>query len=64
MNKEKLISLVKYESDVKLKLASTVLPEKHKNRAKEYRQFLERELSMVSAKIELVKTAMPVEVKK
>jgi hypothetical protein len=57
MSKEKLQSLTKYANDVKSKLSSALLPEKHKSRPVQYRQFLERELTTVNAKIEFIKAS-------
>lgn len=61
MTKDSLIKLVKYQTDVKLKLQSVTLPAKHANRPDSYKQFLERELKKVTTKID---TAQLTEVKK
>lgn len=62
MSKEKLIKLTKYSDSIKSKLAEKVLPEKQKNRPEQYRQFLERELAMVTSKMDVLK--MSVDTKK
>ena len=51
MSKEKLNSLNKYSQDLKNKLTS-ITPEKHKDHPDTYKNFLERELSQTSKKIE------------
>jgi len=58
MSKEKLQSLTKYADNVKNKLSSSV-PEKHKNRSAEYRQYLERELAASTKKIEALRLLEP-----
>lgn len=55
MSKEKLISLSRYSETLKNRLADPVIPEKHKNRANEYRQFLQFELKAVTTKIDYLK---------
>lgn len=55
MSKEKLQRLNKYADSIKNRLAEKNLPEKQKNRPAQYKQFLERELSTVSAQIEAMK---------
>lgn len=55
MSKEKLQKLNKYAEGLKSKLSDRTLPEKHKNRPEQYKQFLERELSTVNSKIEAMK---------
>lgn len=57
MSKEKLQRLSKYADSIKTKLGETRLPEKQKNRPAQYKQFLERELSTVTAQIESMKMA-------
>lgn len=54
LSKEKTASLVKYQVQLKDKLASTT-PAKHVHRDASYRQYLERELSAVTATIEAAK---------
>jgi uncharacterized protein YpmS len=56
VSKEKTLSLTKYLSDLKNKLSSQ-LPEKHKNRECQYKQFLNNEIKTVSAKLEVLKLA-------
>ncbi len=58
MSKEKIQRLSKYANDIKSKLSDKVLPEKQKNRPAQYKQFLERELSTVSAQIESMKMSV------
>ncbi len=55
MNKEKLTSLVKYQSSLKERLNSIVLPEKHTHRPESYKHFLKNELRLVTNKIEAAK---------
>lgn len=55
MSKEKLISLTKYQSDLKNKADSKEIPTKHINRERQYRDFLSNELRIVTAKIETMK---------
>jgi hypothetical protein len=64
MSKEQLQRLTKYSSDIKNKLADTNLPEKQKKRPVQYRQFLERELSAVTSKIDALKISATPETKK
>lgn len=59
MSKEKLIRLTKYQSDVKSRLSESTPSKKQSNRPKEYKQFLERELSTVTNKIEALKVSLP-----
>ncbi len=54
MNKEKLISLTKYQSDLKSKLSDPI-PSKHKHRPAEYKNFLKNEIRIVSDKIDAAK---------
>ncbi len=54
MNKEKLASLTKYMGELVYKLESPV-GSKHVNHPATYRQFLERELQAVKAKIAAAK---------
>jgi hypothetical protein len=54
MSKEKVANLTKYVSDLKNKSTSTT-PTKHKGRESSYKQFLEREISMASKKLEELK---------
>ena len=56
MSKEKLIGLTKYSNELKAKLSDTV-PAKHKNRAKQYHAFLEKDLKAVNAQIDNLKLA-------
>lgn len=53
MSKEKLKSLAKYKMDIQNRLSSDT-PEKHKTHPKEFKQYLERELADVNAKIEKI----------
>lgn len=46
MAKEKLVSLMKYKQDLVNKLSSPI-PEKHKNRPKQYEQYLKNEIEAV-----------------
>lgn len=55
MNKETLGKLQKYAEHLKSRQESA-LPEKHKHRPDTYKQFLERELKVVNAKIDQIKT--------
>lgn len=64
MSKEKIQSLTKYAEHLKAKLSEKTLPEKHKNRPAQYKQFLERELSATTAKIDSLKISSPAESKK
>jgi hypothetical protein len=64
MGKETLQRYTKYATDIQNKLADKTLPEKQKNRPVQYRQFLERELAAVTAKIDALKMSAPPEAKK
>jgi hypothetical protein len=55
MNKDLLPKQVKYAESLKSRLSETTIPEKHKNRPVQYREFLERELKKVNRKIEDLK---------
>jgi hypothetical protein len=59
MSKEKLIKLTKYANDVKNKLSDGTLSEKQKNRPKQYKAFLERELAAATAKIDAIRVSLP-----
>ena len=59
MSIQKLPTLVNYSNQLQSKLADKAVPEKHKNREGTYRQFLERELKTVNAKIEELKLSLP-----
>ena len=48
----KITLLREYQSALETRLQATTTPEKHKNRDKEFRQYLERELESVKTKIE------------
>lgn len=54
MDKNKLISLMKYQSDLKSRLTDA-LPKKHLNRETTYKAFLNNELRIVSSQIEQAK---------
>jgi hypothetical protein len=64
MANETLQRFTKYADGIKNKLAEKTLPEKQKNRPVQYRQFLERELQAVTAKIDALKMSAPAEAKK
>lgn len=52
ISKEKLISLSKYRDSLKDKLKDPTVPEKHKNRHAQYRQYLTNELAAAEATLE------------
>lgn len=52
MTKDKLIKLTKYQSEIKDKLSSTSVPEKHKGHPESYKGFLKNELRLVTNQIE------------
>ena len=54
MSKEKLMSLTKYSNDLKNRLSGTV-PEKHKNRVRQYHEYINHELKIVNTKIDFLK---------
>lgn len=54
MNKEKLMSLIKYQTQLKDRLVSDI-PAKHTRRPDSFKQFLKNELETVSVKIEAAK---------
>lgn len=54
MNNDKLQRLTRYADDLRSRLSSPV-PPKHLGGAKEFKQFLDRELATVTAKIEAAK---------
>lgn len=54
MNKDKLVSLIKYQAQLRDKLLSPI-PFKHKDRIAVYKQFLNNELPIVTAQIEAAK---------
>ena len=57
MTKEKIASLIKYVSHLQDKLASSVVPPKHKNREQSYRTFLRHEIITAQATINAAKDA-------
>ena len=54
MSKELLQKQVRYQNDLKTRLTDKV-PAKHVSREKEYRQYLQRELKTVTAKVDYLK---------
>lgn len=60
MDKDKLNRLAKYAVDLKERL-SAPLPAKQKNREKQYREFLSRDLVATVAKIDALKLQAPAE---
>lgn len=58
MSKELLQKHTKYAESLRSRLSDKTLPEKHKNRPVEYKQFLERELQAVTSKIEFLRTGV------
>ena len=56
MSKEKLFSLIRYANDLKNKLTDAI-PEKHKNRPQQYKQFLEKELKATNVQVEALRLA-------
>lgn len=57
MTKEKLNSLVKYQSSLKDRLTSDI-PKKHTHRPDSYKHYLKNELRLVTNKIEAAKLAI------
>lgn len=53
--KDKLINLIKYQTDLQDRIGSKIVPIKHINRVKEYKAFLANELRLVTAKIEKIR---------
>lgn len=51
MTREKLLSLSKYVVDMQNKLDS-IIPEKHKHRVEEYKEFLRREIRIHKMKLD------------
>ena len=54
MSKEKLLKLVTYQAKIKDKLSEKEIPEKHKNRVQQYKEFLTSELKKVTKTIETI----------
>ena len=59
MSQDKLQSLQMYAQSLKTKLEDKNVPEKHKGRILEYREFLVRELEKTTRKIEELVLAGP-----
>lgn len=59
MSIHKLPSLVNYANQLQSKLADKEVPDKHKNRPQQYREYLEREFKSVNTKIENLKMMLP-----
>lgn len=55
MSKEVVQKLTKYQDSVKARLETKDLSDKQKNRPRQYREFLEKELKTVTTKIESLK---------
>jgi len=55
MANEKLQSLTKYAADLQSKLQSKDVPVKQKNRERQYREFLAKDLKMTMAKIDSIR---------
>lgn len=55
MTKEKIISLTKYQAQLKDKLSSTTVPTKHVNRVASYKRFLTSELEAVTKQLDAAK---------
>jgi hypothetical protein len=64
MSKEKIQSLTKYANDLKSKLSEKNIPEKQKNRPAQYKQFLEKELTATTVKIDSLKMTAPADLAK
>lgn len=52
MTKEKVKQLNKYLSDLKSRLSSTTIPEKHKHRVESYKRYLNNEIATVTSQLE------------
>jgi hypothetical protein len=63
MNKDKKISLIRYITDLKERLAAPT-PFKHKNHTESYRQFLTREIKAVEDRLYQAKLQETVQDKK
>jgi len=57
MSKEELARQQKYADDIKSRLSEETVPSKHAHRPVQYREFLQRELKKVTAKIDSLKLA-------
>ncbi len=52
MTKEKIVSLTKYQVQLKEKLSATTFPAKHKSRPLQYTQYLANELATVTRQLD------------
>lgn len=64
MSKEKIQSLTKYANDVKSKLSESIVPPKQRGREAQYRDFLQKELTATTAKIDSLKMTAPADLAK
>ncbi len=59
MTIDKMTKLVTYAAHLKDRLSNTAIPEKHKNREVQFKQFLNRKLEAVNRQIEAIKYDSP-----